>query len=320
VPGNGGATSSANDGGGAEVGADACVVKRLAAERRALNLLLLVDDSLSVVLQPVWNSLTAAISRFVDDPTNTGVGVGIEYYGLTCSAADYENPVVPIRPLPGNAANVKTSYPLPINGKAIVPAMHGAFAYLRSVLQREPDSDAVLVLVTDGVLDPLCGSTAAGAANEAMLGARGIPSMKTFVIALGAGPTLLNPVGIVDLTPLDTIAAEGGTTKAAPVEVNASTNAELTLALDSVTKLGAPCAYAIPKGLDAARAELEWQPASGQAKVRWVRVSDGSACRGRAGVYEADSPGFLALCPSSCSALQASPRGSVWAVEPCTSP
>lgn len=312
-----GGSGGANGGGGSSIGT--CVAKRVPASRRAASMLLLVDNSLSVVLQPVWTNLTDAISRFVDDPANTGVGVGIEYYGLTCPAADYANPVVPIAALPGNAASIKGSYPpLPLTGKAIAPAMRGATSYVRSVLGTVPDRAAVLVLVTDGVLDPLCGSTATSAADEAHLGTQGTPPVKTYVVALGAGPTLLHPGGTVDLSPLDDIAAAGGTGEAARVEVNASTNAELTSALDAVAARAA-CAYAMPGAFDTTRVELEFQP-DGAAAVRWPRVPDEAGCQGQLGVFQQGSADILELCPASCTALTTNPSASVSAVEPCSLP
>ena len=234
-----------------------------AATRRGLNLFLLVDDSLSVVLQPEWGQLTAAISAFVDDPANAGLGVGVTYYGTSCNAQDYATPTVAVGALPGPANAIKNSYPLPINGKAITPAMTGALSYVRALRSSEPDRDTVLLLITDGILDPLCGSTQATAAQVANLGVQGTPSVTTHVIGLDPGPTLIDPADIVDMSPLDAIAAAGGTTQALVVQVNATGNTALTDALDAVARAATPCEYRIPASID------------GDARVHRVAINGG---------------------------------------------
>jgi hypothetical protein len=282
-----------------------------------LNLYLLVDDSLSVVLQPAWNSLTLALSAFVDDPKNTGLGVGIGYYGISCSAADYETPAVRVGPLPSIAQAIKASYPLPISGKAITPAITGALFYARTLVKSATDRDTAMVLVTDGIGDPICASSQSSAAQAVTTGYVDALSVKTYVIALGAGPTLLDPANIVDLSPLDALADAGGTTRARRIEVNLSTNSELTTALDAITAAAMPCAYAIPAGVDASRAMLEWQP-EGAAPIEWPRVPNESACGNEAGVFVlSKAPGYLELCPAACTVVHAGVAGTVWVRSMC---
>ena len=85
---------------------DGCVIQRFPAKRRGLDVLLLVDASPSVALEPLWTNLTQAISGFVGDVSNTGLGLGVEYYGLSCNASDYTKPAVPIGLLPGTATAI----------------------------------------------------------------------------------------------------------------------------------------------------------------------------------------------------------------------
>ena len=290
---------------------DACSSDRRLTARKGLNLYLLVDDSLSVVLQPAWNSLTLAISAFVDDPGNTGVGFGIGYYGISCNGSDYMTPTVRVAPLPDPAQAIKSTYPLPISGKALTPAVTGALSYARSLVFADADRDTSMILVTDGIADPLCGSTEASAAQAIAAGFQDPASVRTYVIALGAGPTLLDPANIIDLSPLDALAAAGGTKQARRIEVNLSTNSELTTALDDTVTAALPCAYKIPSDVDPSRAALEWQ--SGTDVAPWPRVSSAAACGDQPGCFvRKEAPTYLELCPKACAMLKATPHGTVF--------
>jgi hypothetical protein len=275
-----------------------------------LNLYLLVDDSLSVVLQPAWNSLTIAVNAFVDDPKNVGLGVGIGYYGTFCNASDYSTPTVPVAALPGVAQTIKTTYPVPINGKAITPALHGAFAYMFALARSQPDRDVALALVSDTIADPLCGSTQTNAAQAVASGLAGTPSIPTYVIGLGAGPTLLDPVNLIDPTPLDALAVAGGTQQVRRIEVNLTTNTELTVALNEVVVTASPCAYEVPADIDPDRAAIDWEPVGQSTATRWPHVASAADCGAGRGVFvRPGSRGFIDLCPASCSELRSGPDG-----------
>lgn len=312
---NGGAVqnrdSGAND-------ASSCPKDARPAVRRGLNLYLLVDDSLSVVLQPAWNSLTLAINAFVDDPKNTGLGVGIGYYGTFCNATDYSTPVVGVAPLPGVAQAIKISYPAPINGKAITPALNGAVAYASGLAQAQTDRDVAITLVTDTIGDLLCGSTQANAAQAIAKGLAGSPSVPTYVIGLGAGPTLLDPVNLIDPTPLDPLAVAGGTQQVRRIEVNLSTNSELTVALNDVVNAASPCAFEVPTDIDPDRAAIDWQPVGQSTLTRWPHVASAGECGVERGVYKRPgSPGFIDLCAASCSEIRSGPDGHATILTEC---
>jgi hypothetical protein len=293
----------------------ACVERSGVATRRGLNLLLLVDASPSVVLQPAWTSLTSAISAFVSDPKNAGVGVGVEYYGTSCTARDYETPAVPIADLPGNAGKIETSYPIPLNGKAIVIAMRGAGTYMRTVAAADPTRDAALVLVTDGVLDPLCGATTDTARVEAATSLATKPSVPTYVVGLGAGPSLIT--GTVDFTVFDAIAVAGGTDHAEHVTVNLTSNTELTNGLGSVVSRATPCTVMLPSDLDAGKVVLELEETPNGTVDPFPRVASQADCGNALGASLANVAGRMDLCPAACALALAHPAGTLRAREPC---
>jgi hypothetical protein len=253
----------------------------------------------------------------VDDPSNIGVGVGIGYYGISCNSADYASPTVRVAPLPDTAQAIKSSYPLPISGKALTPAITGAFSYVDALLRSDPSRDAAVILLTDGIGDPICGSTQANAAQAIARGLQGPPSARTYVIALGAGPTLLDPANIVDLSPLDALAAAGGTKQATRIDVALSTNEELTAALDAVVVAASPCAFEVPSDIDPNRAELEWETTSPALTTAWRHVASAAACGAKPGVFVGGAAHDVELCPASCDVLRSGDRGSIWIRSEC---
>jgi len=294
---------------------DACREQLSTTTRLGSNVFFLVDASPSLVLQPVWDRLTLALAALVDDPAHEGLGVGVGYYGLSCDPALYEGPGGPVAPLPAPAQPIHSTFPLPLSGKAIVPALRGSYRYVESVLRADPLRDTVLVLVSDGVLDPLCGSTEAGAVTETRAAFAGAPRIETRVVALGAGPSLLDPGDLADLAPLDAIAAAGGTGRAERVQINLLPDDELRLALERAVAAAEPCAFRAPEA-PGASARLRWRPGVGDV-VEWTRVAGPDCLEGEGYFLRASDPTRIELCPESCSRVRGSSTGTATLVEGC---
>jgi Mg-chelatase subunit ChlD len=323
----GGAAKDASAAAGApgfDGGADAavCVPSRVRAVRKGENLVFVIDSSPSVVLQPVWPQLVAAFARFVDDTANAGIGVGMVYFDLlNCEPDFYATPRVAIGELPAVAQAVKGSFPVPLAGKPLVPALTGAAAYVRSELQASPDRDTALVLVSDGFgLDLLCASTEAKAVAATSAALSDKPPARTHVIALGAGPSLLDPLDANDVGPLHQIAAAGGTGQARVVVFERSPDDQIDQALAQVRDAAKPCAFELPEALDAERATIEWQLTATATPVVLPRFASRDACAGRQGAFvDAALPGWLEACPASCGDLRSAAPGRVWVTEECPS-
>lgn len=300
----------------AGAGAASCEETRTTLSRIEASVFFLVDASPSIVLQPLWGRLTAALAGFAEDPAHVGLGVGVGYYGLACDPAAYQVPAVPILELPGASQQIRSTFPLPLSGKAIVPALRGSYTYLRSVLAGSPLRDVVLILVTDGVLDPLCGSTAEGAAAEARSALEASPRIETRVVALGAGPSLLDPVDLTDLAPLDAIAAAGGTGLAERVQINLLPDDEVRRAVERAVVGAETCAFRAP-GPSAASTWLERQ-AEGALPVRLARVTAPEDCLDGHGYFVRDAdPTRAVLCPESCRTMPHGVGGSAVLLDAC---
>ena len=286
-----------------------CSVRRLVAERKGLNLYLLIDASPSILLRPLWGTLTTGITRFVEDPSHYGLGVGVGYYGTSCNADSYATPTVAIRQLPAVADEITKTYPAPLSGKASAAALAGALNYVRAVVRNDPDRDTAIVLMSDSFGDLLCGSTASDVAEQARIGVISDPPINTHVVALGVGsPTLPDPFALADIKPLDDVSHAGGTDGATRVLVSASADQDIAAGLEAAATKAAPCAYRMPAELVRARTSLEWADGS-SAPVVWPFIAQ-SACGVRRAAYvSSENPDYAQLCPEACRAARDRPEG-----------
>jgi hypothetical protein len=203
-----------------------------------------------------WDSARSGINAFVANPQSAGFALGIGYYpvgsacvtsadcgfgtctaghcsnDVSCDAADYAAPAVPMGMLPGVAAAITSS----MSGQdAIgsstpqVPAMEGALAYAKSYASANPSKDVAVVLIADGLPnDCSIPDIPTEVANVAAAYASGSPPVRTFVIAIGFD---------VPTSKWDAIAAAGGTGSAQVVTGAASVEA----ALNKIRTKGACC-------------------------------------------------------------------------------
>ena len=155
---------------------------------RRLDLYLLIDDSTSMI--PWWTETLDGISAFMSAPESVGVGVGLQLFGTACEVESYVQPRVPIAPLPGNAGALQNGFPLlPVEESAMRPALEGATRYARDWALQNPNSEVLVVLMTDGVPEE-CDSTLDNVSEIAKAAQAGQPSIRTHVIVVGVLATL----------------------------------------------------------------------------------------------------------------------------------
>ena len=317
---SGGTGGSAGAGGTGGSGGNACTVTSKPAVRRGLNVHFVVDSSFGIALQPVWGQITQALSSFVDDPSNAGIGVGIRYFGTSCNEADYAVPDVPVTLLPTGAAAIKQStvgrLPLDGLGAAIAPAVTGGLLYASGVQRDDSDRLTRVVLITDGIFDITCGADVAKAKLAAGVAYDSVPSVSTYVI--GIDGVLLAAVPS-DLTPLDEIAAEGGTAAAWRVVADTTSEAQIEAAMREIRLDADPCSYRLPDGYTFENSALEWRAAGGNSMPAfWGRVANEAACTTSTSMYlSPSSDRYVDLCPNACRLVRANPAGTVKFVTVC---
>lgn len=161
------------------------------------NLPTLTSDQITM-----WSEVQDEISAFVDDPDSEGIGVGIQYYGRIeldgdplittyCDVSNYKEPAVSIADLPGNAEEIKASFPTISLATSpvvppVVPALQGAIAQAKSRVPDNPGRKQIVFLITGtgGIFDPFCGSNIQYLINTAEQGYAGNPSIATYVIGI----------------------------------------------------------------------------------------------------------------------------------------
>jgi hypothetical protein len=285
-----------------------------------LALFVLLDQSGSMTIDGNrWAPTTTALKAFIAGPSLAGVGVGLQYFPLgatvtsdpkICIAANYASADVSLSDLPANGAALTGSIDKhfftaamgndPAHwGTPTYPALQGSYEYLRTYLTANPTRRGVLLLATDGLPSKLCmGDTPAEIATLIASQLTMTPPIQTYVIGIGK------------ITTLDTWAMAGGTGQAFVVDgTGATTQADLTRALDQIRVSTIPCDYAIPAPADGSvdpnkvnvRVTLPMQSATDL-----FNVANASACAAGVQTWYYDNPSAptrVVMCPSACDAL-----------------
>jgi len=310
-------TDIGTGGDGTKIRSDAlCAQENHAVGLAPLDMLLLLDTSYSMDFDTKWIAVKGATKAFVNDPTFTGLGVGIQYFPLPkiCNVADYTAAAVPFDILPNTASAISNSLEAQrmAGGTPMVPAMTGALAYCSGWMKNNPGRTAVIVLATDGIPDKTClvpqpdalPNNLQNAVQLAKDGAIADPAISTFVIGVGS-----------ELTALDQIAVAGGTSKAILLDVSKNVEAAFLKALNDIRRR-ASCEFKIPPAqggkIDFTQVEIEFE--IGSSTESFGVVKDKQSCPANAtGWYydKPDNPTKIILCDDTCNKVQASEDGKL---------
>ena len=330
-----GGTTSGGSGGGSGGGESngECAGTDYDAELIPLDMFIMLDRSGSMA-GGNWNSVTSAISSFVNTPVQGYIGVGLGFFPVDgagtcfsdpecgsygpcnivfpgfpgtcanapdeCSVASYSNPAVPIQPLPGAAApiNAAMSGTGPGGGTPMTAALQGALAYAQINQSARPTHITTVVLVSDGFPEG-CGSNSVSTVSNAA--AQGLTQgFRTFVIGIGDF-----------LADLEQIATAGGT---APALIIGSGNiSDAFLAKLEEIRGSVQCQFQIPLPTDGStpnydKVNVEFTPEGG-TKESIPRVNSEADCGSQPGYYYDDpiNPTTIILCPDSCTNIEANP-------------
>ncbi len=262
-----------------------------------------------------WQAIVQAISAFVNDPKSSGIGVGIQYFGLpgtggggggfggkkdSCVASVYATPEVAIAALPGNAAAIASSVAAhnPTTSTPTAPALEGAISYAKTYAGSHPGHTVIAVLATDGEPTECSPTDIPSIANLAAAGVAGNPKVLTFVIGVGSS-----------LSSLNAIAAGGGTKQAFVVDQGGNVVAQFEAALKAIQGQAIGCAYAIPQPtggqlLDLTKLNVQVTLAGVQTILTYG-TSQATCDPVNGGWYFDDptTPTKILLCPATCNAI-----------------
>jgi hypothetical protein len=249
-PGSGGASASVRWGGtSAPATRNICAAESHTAEPSPVDIYILPDQSTSMTNKPkrpdALGSSHGRSAIFLKAPQASGIGVGIQYFGLgtapaACNASQYATPTCPsascLASSPPFQASLAQHYP-----QSFTPT--GAALQVRSntlgsaALRHR--SHSFVVLATDGYPTECDPQSMTGLGDLAAAALNGTPRVFTFVVGIGS------------LWNLNAVAKAGGTREALIISDTSSSAAqELTSALLSVATAPLACDFPIPTPAD----------------------------------------------------------------------
>lgn len=319
--GNGSGTPDAS-GGGLTIDAPACATDVITAEKSALDLYVMLDQSASMNDTvsgggTKWASVTGALHTFLGQPGLDGVSVGLAYFGVpdptgfgdSCTASDYATASVEIQQLPGVAGMINSSLAghSPSTSTPTSAALQGAINHASTWAQAHPGDATAVILATDG--DPTeCDTTLSGIQAIAAAGYGATPKIPTFVIGVGSS-----------LSNLNGIAASGGSQMAYLVDTSSNVNQQFLMAMNAIRHAALGCSYAVPTSsngqpVDYSQVNIVYQPGNGGNPVTLPYVMTKANCPATGNGWYYDNPQMptqILLCDSSCSSIEVDTMGSV---------
>jgi len=326
-PGGGGVDSG--NGGGLTIDAPACATSVVTAQKVALDLFIMLDQSGSmddaVTGGTKWTAVTSALQTFLGQPGLDGVSVGIQYFGLpdssggfsdSCTASDYAKAEVEIAPLPGVASQIISSMGAhsPSTATPTSAALQGAIDHATTWQAAHPGEVTAVILATDG--DPSECQTSLPAIDAiAAAGYAATPKIPTYVI--GVGPSL---------SALNGIASAGGTMAAFLVDTGGNVNQQFLQAMNDIRHAALGCTYSVPTDpnggmVDYGSVNIVYQPGNGGPPVTLPYVMTKANCPATGNGWYYDNPQAptqILLCDSSCSGIELDATGSVNITLGCT--
>ncbi len=350
--GGGGNTPNGGVGGG-------CAGTSVTAEKIPLDMYIMLDQSGSMT-DPVsgggdkWTAVTSALDAFVQQPSAAGLGVGLQYFGLSaggmtcptmcttdtdcgacgpcqnfgffgicagaaagdsCTASDYATPEVEIAPLPGVAQSIISSIAAHSPNTSTPTSAALQGAVDHAKAWQTSHPNHVVVAVLATDGDPSECDTDLGHINAiAAAGFSGTPKVRTFVVGVGSSLTALNG-----------IAAAGGTSQAFIVDTNQNTNQQFLAALNAIQGTALSCSYQVPVPSmgtpDYGAVNVQYTPGGGGSPVVIPNVPSAAQCPANGDAWYYDnptSPTQIILCGSSCSKVGADTTGKIDIVLGCS--
>lgn len=304
---------------------DTCSETSQKAERKPLDMYIMLDRSGSMAWNINGNSLsdggnnpasrwyqvTHAIKDFVANAQSAGMGVGLDYFpgSPECNTSTYKDPAVGIGLLPVHAPLIESSLNAtsPSGGTPTRPALEGAVEYAKEWADAHPGHTVIVVLATDG--EPSgCSSTISTVKSAAEAGVN--QGIKTFVIGIG------NQTGN-----LNEIAAAGGTGQAIMVTGTNATQ-EFIDAMNEIRGVALACEYEIPppnegEQLDYDKVNLRFTKGDG-TKEDIPYVGDSSGCGSGGWFYDdPNAPTTIQVCEETCDLFKSDGEGQVDVVLGC---
>ena len=243
---------------------------------------------------------------------------------VSCDAAKYATPAVPIAALPGNEAALFASLQqrVPIGRTPTAPALKGAVAEAQRWAESHPGHSVVTLLATDGFPTECFADTVMSEADvieEVAAAARtGVgQGIKTFVIGVFTAADIQAGAR----RNMDTVARAGGTEQSFIIDSSGNVAMDFLTALNQIRGTSLSCEFQVPQadgsGRDVDFDKVNVEQTADGVTARIPRVQNLAACdAARGGWYYDVDPGMaeptkITLCGASCQALSSAQNVSV---------
>jgi Mg-chelatase subunit ChlD len=299
----------------------ACLATSAQAELIPLDMIILLDRSGSMS-GTKWDGSTNALKTFVNDPASAGINVGIVYFpidnppdGNSCNYLHYDELVVPVAELPGNAPAMVTSIDAEDPNGGDTPTYGGLKGALFNATAHQtanPTHKVIVVFASDGDPNNCPGNentipVIAGLASSAL----NFNGVQTYVIAI-QGATLAN---------LNQIALAGGTMQAYDVTANV---AQFSQKMAEIRAAALSCEFIIPDApapqqFDPEKVNVSYTPGGQGDPQTLPQATNFADCGATPGWYYDNNtdPTKILLCPASCTTVQADSSAEIGVLFGC---
>jgi len=290
------------------------------AKLKKVKLFITIDRSTSQNTTPApsrWTQLKSGLTDFLADPASDDVGVWMRFWPYNVNGVCPGPTATGCSSLTGcRTANVDVADLTAANEAAVLavlnpmtasgntpmfPALDGALLAAAAYQTANPDSVAVVLMITDGEPLSLCNNNVDDIAAMAA-GHFNATGVRTYVIGLA----------LVSSLTIEKIAGSGGG-KAIFIASGAPVQTELLAALDEIRQDFVSCTLALPNQdiFDPVQAVLTYTPGAG-APVDVTEVADAASCAGDNWYYDDPAdPTSVTLCPTICDAVKTDTNGTL---------
>ncbi len=258
------------------------------------------------------NTPIGTCTLVTDLPSLQNIGLATCQNPSKCDSASYAAPAEPIAALPDAAAALIASVDaqIPHGNTPTGPALTGAIKQASTWAKAHPERRVIAILATDGLPTECAPTTINEVAGIATNGLAATPSISTFVVGV-FGQT---DIGAGAAKNLDTIAKDGGTSKALIVYTTDDVTSQFLDALNTIRGTQLDCEFKIPQAkpgenLDYARVNVNFKNVKDTSTLLYVGSADNCDPLNGGWYYDTDpslnDPSKILVCDTTCTTFKA---------------
>lgn len=269
-----------------------------------------------------WCAQINGVYDFVSNSANNGIGVALNFWGLTDVCTALSTPLVPYALLPANALPILTALNgnQPYGSSNTEAALRGVIDY--TAANTHAGRNMVGVLFSDAYSPVTCelnNTVLAGLVKDHYESTQ-IPIYWVGIDAFDAQDIADAETVVADsgVSPHSNLCSSLGTTPCIHYDASGNTAPRFEAILDEVTRVERLCEYAYPSGVSPARLSVTYQTGSGSPS-NVIRLPSKAQCGSAPAYYldNASTPTSITLCPEFCTNVRNATSPKVRTVTAC---